>query len=350
MNSQQQLVSLLQQQGIVDEQQASRLAEPASPWWLQLLMALAAWIASLFIISSLFGPVLAFSSANSVRAALAAVLLACALFLTTRRQDFLQHMPVAFALAAQGLGVYVAAEQFNPAEDSARFACIIISTILLASPLSRLHQHISMTFALGCALSFVQHSLTLALLTLVSGTFAVLLWSQRRHWSLKPYAARVQTLLPLLTLSAVALAFVLQSLSTGQFNFWLDHTEATDLTLPLNIAGAGVALLLFTTVSLLSRHATLPSKIAISGFTLAIITLFFYAPALLLCSALLLACFYACSPRWSALMVALQLCAVAQFYYSLHTSLLNKSLQLALAAVVLFTGYALVQRYMRRQA
>lgn len=350
MNALQQLISLLQQHNIVDEKQANRLAEPVSPWWLQLLMALAAWIASLFIISSLFGPVLAFTSADIVRALLAAILLGCALFLATRKTDFLQHMSVAFALAAQGLWVYVAAEQFAPAEDSARYACIAISTLLLFSPLGRLHQQISMTFALGCALSFIQHNLILTVLTLVLSTLAALLWSKRQYWSVKPYARHVQTLLPLLTLSAVALSFVLQSLSTGQFNFWLGRSESADLSLTLNLAGTGLALLLFATVSLLSRHATLPSRLAISCFTLTLIALFFYAPALLLCSALLLASFYGRAPRWSALMVALQLAALGQFYYSLHTSLLNKSLLLALAAAVLFAGYALMQRYMRRLA
>ncbi len=345
MNTPDQLAEQLASSGIIDNTQAQALRAQHSPWWLQLMQGFAAWIAALLIISSVLGPLFALSEANTIRVVLAVLMLLAAVYLAARPAEFLRYMSVAVALAAQGLLVYVAAELFRPAEDAARYSCIIISSLLLFTPLNSLHQRISLGFALLCVLSFMQQVTVLAVMGALLLAASLVLWSNRPRWSSRRYALKLRSLLELCTLGALALAFVSQCISNPDYSYWLkgDYPLARQLSSGLNAA------LLAGYVIWLSRQATVPSRLAIAVFTLLLCLLLFNAPALLVATALMLACFYASAVRWFMLTVLAQIAALSQFYYSLQLSLLHKAGLLALAAVLLFCGWLLIQRYQRRQ-
>ena len=338
------LIAQLKQAQVIDTAQAAVLAVQPNPWWLQVLMGFAAWIASLFIISSLFGPILAITDADIVRAIIAAALMACAFYLAKRPHDFLQQMSVAFALAAQGLLVYVISEQNSEAFDSARNSCIVLSSLLWFSPLNQLHRRISMAIAIACAISLIEHAAILAVVAVFVQAACIVLWCQRQRWVKAAYASHLRSLLPLLTLTSIALAFLLQALTVTDYHDWLQGNVQN----ARNVASAGFAAMLLAVAIWLSRHASLPSRLAIVFFTFALLSLLFSANALVVTTTLLLCCFYATALGWVMLLLLLQLLALGQYYYSLQLNLLEKSGLLALAAILLFIGWALVERYKRR--
>lgn len=338
------LVAQLQQTQIIDAKQAARLATQPSPWWLQVLMAFAAWIASLFIISSLLGPILAFTDADIVRAAVAIALLLCAFYLVKRQHEFLQQMSVAFALAAQGLVVYVISEHSSYTLDAARYGCIAISSLLWFSPLNQLHRRISTAIAMVCAISLIGHAGVLAVIAVFLLAACIVLWCQRARWAGHYQAAHLRSILPLLTLTVIALGFILQSSTATGYSDWLQG----NLLHARTAASAGFAAMLVVVALWLSRSATLPSRLTIALFSLALVSLLFSAPALLVSTTLLLCCFYATAIGWVLLMLLIQVLALGHYYYSLQLTLLEKSALLALAAILLFIGWALLERYIRR--
>lgn len=338
------LLQRLQQHGTVSAEQAQALVRSHTPWWLQILLAFAAWFASLLIMSSLLGPVLALTDETLVWLFAGGVLLGVAVFLHRQQHAFLQHMALAFALAAQGIWVLSAAEYFPNDFDAARYSCILLSTVLWFVPLGVLHQRLCLCLALGCALSFKQNAQLLALLCVAIQALCVALWLSRAHWAPKRYAPSLRSLLPVLTLGALLLSFLLQSaIHVNEFS-WLqgDIRQARYLT------AGGLLLILLATVYRLTINATWPSRAVMLLFMLLLGALMFNAPAMLAATALLLACFYASAVRWVMLMLALQCLALSEFYYNLQLDLLQKSMLMALAAILLFCGWALLTRYQRR--
>ena len=156
------LLSQLEQADIISADTAQQLAQSGTPWWLQLLLGFTAWIASILIISSFIGPVLALADNNAVRMLAAAMLLATAMWLATQTQEFLQHMSVAIALAGQGLLVYALYDLFGQQDDVPRYASALISGLLLFSPLNQLHQRVSLSIAAACLLSLLSSAAALA--------------------------------------------------------------------------------------------------------------------------------------------------------------------------------------------
>ena len=86
------LTTQLQHASIIDAAKAQQLQIVTSPWWLQILLGIAAWIASILIVGSFLGPLLALADNNPVRTVAAVALLAAAIWLTSRKQEFLQQM------------------------------------------------------------------------------------------------------------------------------------------------------------------------------------------------------------------------------------------------------------------
>ena len=172
--NQTELALQLQQAGIIDQTTAGQLPRSASPWWLQILLAIAAWIASLLIIGSFIGPVLALADHNAVRAVIALLLIVAAIWLAVKPLEFLQQMSVAVALAGQGMLVYISYDLFN--DEVARYSCAVIAALLLFSPLTPLHQRLSISIALACLLSLITSPVVLSVSGASLTATAVLLW------------------------------------------------------------------------------------------------------------------------------------------------------------------------------
>ncbi|MBZ9611300.1 DUF4401 domain-containing protein [Rheinheimera maricola] len=334
----------LQQAGIVSPEQSQRLAQHGSPWWLQLLLGFAAWIASLLIISSFVGPLLALADNDVVRLFAAVVLLGTALWLATQQHDFVQQMSVAIALAGNGLMVYALYELSDNNHELARYACALISSILLFSRLNALHRRVSLTLAMLCLLSLIQSAALLAVLSNLLATLAVMLWCSRPRWVSLAYASRIKSLLEVTTLAALGLTLLGQCLFVFDSSNWLDNK----LELGRALYSALGSILLISTVFWLSRLATVPSRLALLTTATLLCIVLYPASGLLVSLALMLACFYGCSKRWAGLCLLSMLFALSQFYYSLELTLLYKSGLLALSGLLVLAGWLLLQRYQRR--
>lgn len=337
------LAAQLQHTGVIDAAKAQQLQVVASPWWLQILLGIAAWIASVMIISSFLGPLLLLADNNLVRSLAAIALLAAAIWLTTRKQEFLQQMAVAIALAGQGMLVYVIYDTSGLNDETARYACAIISILLLLSPLNQLHQRASLSIALVCLLSLVSSAPLLAVISNLVATTAALLWCSRVKWAGYTRAATIKSLLEVITLAALVLALFGQSLLWLDTSYWLNK-----LDMARALYSALGSVLLISTVFWLSRTATVPSRLALLTITAVLCILLYPASGLLVSTALMLACFYGCSRNWYALCLLCMLLAISQFYYSLQLNLLYKSGILALSGVTLLAAWLLLQRYQRR--
>jgi len=338
------LLAQLQQAGVVDAEQTQRLAQHGSPWWLQLLLGFAAWIASLLIISAFVGPLLAMADNDLVRLFAAVSLLGAALWLARQHHDFVQHMSVAIALAGQGLLVYALYELSDNNDELARYSSAFISSVILFSWLNPLHRRISLTIATLCLLSLVNSALLLALISNLLATLALVLWCSRSHWAGFDYASRIKSLLEVITLAALGLTLIGQCLLVFDSSSWLDNK----LDVARALYSALGSVLLISTVFWLSRLATVPSRLALLSVTTLLCVLLYPASGLLVSSALLLACFYGCSQRWAVLCLLSMLFAISQFYYSLELNLLHKSGLLAVSGLLLLAAWLLLQRYQRR--
>ena len=101
-----QAVEVLRAQGVVDDGQRDRLLSAAQvPWWLMLLQTLAAWVASLLILSSFMLPLSLLVDHALVRALAGVALCAVAVVLFRRERLFTAQMALAFSLAGQALVV-----------------------------------------------------------------------------------------------------------------------------------------------------------------------------------------------------------------------------------------------------
>ncbi|WP_027672357.1 DUF4401 domain-containing protein [Rheinheimera baltica] len=345
MNSEKILTSeLLQQADIIDEAQMQQLQQHGSPWWLQILQGIAAWIASLFIISAFIGPILAVSDGSTIKAGVAVILLAGSIWLATRRQEFVQHLSVAVALAGQGLLVYTLYELFNHVDSA--YACVVITALLLLSPLNQLHQRLSISIALICLLSLLHSATVVALGSNVLAAGAILLWCSRLKWAGIRHADKLKSLLEVTTLAGLCLALMGQCLPMLDLSDWLGNK----LDVARALYSALGSVILISTVFWLSRFATVPSRLALITITTALCVLLYPASGLLVSTALMLACFYGGSTRWILLCLLSMLVAISQFYYQLQLNLLHKSAILALSGLVLLAAWWLLQRYQRRLA
>ncbi|GAB2907232.1 DUF4401 domain-containing protein [Rheinheimera gaetbuli] len=344
MDNNRTLLNRLEQADIITTDKARQLGQHGTPWWLQLLLGFAAWIASILIISAFIGPLLALADNNAVRVLAAAILLATAIWLATQAQEFLQQMSVAIALAGHGLLVYALYELFGQQDEMARYGCALISSLLLFSPLNQLHQRVSLTIAVCCLLSLIHSAPALAAISSALAAIAVLLWCSRPRWAAMAYSGRLKSMLEVTTLAALGLTLFGQCLLVIDSSNWLDDK----LALARALYSALGSILFISTVFWLSRLATVPSRLALLTLATLLCVLLYPASGLLASTALMLACFYGCSRRWTALCLLSMLFALSQFYYSLELTLLYKSGLLALSGLLVLAAWLLLQRYQRR--
>ena len=110
-----QTAEALRAQGVVDDAQHDRLVAAAQvPWWLMLLQTLAAWVASLLILSSFMLPLSLLVDHALVRALAGVALCAVAVVLFRRERLFTAQMALAFSLAGQALVVSACCTRRTP--------------------------------------------------------------------------------------------------------------------------------------------------------------------------------------------------------------------------------------------
>lgn len=330
------LIDQIEQPGHLTQAQRERLlAGVDSPWWLSVLLGLAAWVASLFLISSLLGPSMLFLEGPLAMGLAGLLLLVGGLWLFGRPGVVREQMGLAFALAGQGLLVYVLADSIGstvPLRSAASF-CLPLSAALLLVPGSLLYHRLCSLLVLASIAVLLQSGPGLALFGLLLAGAATISWLRRSRWAAGRQASRLRALTDAATLMALLLALYghqsLLAAMTGQM-FVAAAPPAVWL-----LIYAGPGLLLLVTLGWLLRGQSVGTRSAALLAAGLLLLLTYQAPGLLISAALGLAVFHASSRSWSVVVPAFSLFYLGEFYYSLHLSLLHKSLLLCASGLVL---------------
>jgi hypothetical protein len=345
------LLARLHDSAIVDDaQHAALAAHTPTPWWLALLLAFAAWVAALIILSSFFGPLLMLGNGALTRGAGGLVLLAAAVLLFRRRSAFTDQMALAFSLAGQGLLLSAVAEHFFDllaGSDQVALGAVLVSASMATAPATVLHRSACILISLAGLGYLIGPGAGLALFGVALCAAATAFWLRRSTWAAHPQAPLLKSAAHAFTLAALCLAPYGNSRSAIGVLDGLLLGSHTALALPLY--RAGVALILLGTVLWLCRQAgtlRLPAVCAAAAFAYAAHP----APGLLVGVTLLLATFHACHRPWITMSLAFSGLYLWEYYYSLQSTLLAKSLTLAASGALLLALRAGMHVWTRRSA
>lgn len=329
--------------GIVETARHTQLVgAQATPWWLAILLAIAAWVAALIIMASFFGPLLAIGDGPVTRALGGIVLLAAALWLFRRPGAFFEQMALAFSLAGQGL-LASAVLDGNPAwlqdADSLALTLLAIASVMLLPRTSAGHRTVCVLIVLASLGYLIGWGIDLALYGVVLTALATGLWHVRADWATHALAGQIKPLAHGTTFAALCLA--------PYGGTYLGAVEATllgqarDATLPLLYA-AGSTLIWLAGVAWLSRSAEAGRRLLHLVAALAFALAAHRTPGLIVAATLLLATFHAGHRVWAGLTLMCAFLYLGELYYNLEATLLAKSLALmATGALLLAARYAL---------
>ncbi len=342
------LLERLRRENIIDEDHADTLvrALPA-PWWLTTLQAIAAWIASLIIMSTFFAPLLMLGDGPVARAVGGALLAGAALALFGRGTSFTAQMALAFSLAGQALLVSAVAGGFGAlinGSTSISIAGIAVAAAMLVPRSSVVHRTACAIIALTHAGMLIGPGNALALFAVVLTGAAVALWLTRSLWATRDQADLIKAFAHATSLAALIAAwFVGVEHGRGIFarlgDTYPSHLPALYPT--------GVAIILLAACLWLTRTAPTTVRVVTVGGTLAFTLAAAQAPALVVCTAIAVAAFHACHRPWVALALLAALLYLGEFYYNLQTTLLIKSMVLGTTGLVLLVLRMLVLRWQR---
>lgn len=343
------LLERLHGQAIIDDaQHAALAAHTPTPWWLALLLAFAAWVAALIILSSFFGPLLMFSNGAVARSVGGIVLLAATVFLFRRRSAFTDQMALAFSLAGQGLLLSAVADRLFAlleGSDDIALAALAISSVMATVPATVLHRSVCALIALSSLGYLIGAGSGLALFGVALTATGTALWLGRSAWAAQPQAPLIKSAAHATTLAALCLAPYGNSQSAIGVVDELLLGHHTSLVLP--IYRIGTTLVLLGTVAWLCRHAGSPRLPALAAAMLFAVAAH-PAPGLIVGTTLLLASFHACHRPWIVLSLVFSALYVGEFYYSLQSTLLVKSLALAASGALLIVLRAALRAQARK--
>ena len=326
------LLDGLRQQRILDEQAALRLVQQqAAPKYVAYLSGMAAWLASSFMLVSLVFTFVIDSPPVTVIGGV--LLLGGAIWLLRRPEMFARQMGLALSLMAQGmLGLAVLQlDSFDShsVRPAAALAALVGAGMLLV-PTVGMHQRACAMIVMAAAAVLVGANELLALYGVLLAALAAGIWVQRSRWAgsrragvwraLAEAATLVALILPLFAGQHWALGWPALFTSAA----WLGWVH------PL-----GAGLLLLGVSQYLLRGQPMKARIGTLGVVLLLTLAGSQAPGLLIAAALWLAVFHGADRFWCWQVGAGVAFYLGSFYYSLHITLLHKSLLLIASGVLL---------------
>ncbi|RMX05984.1 DUF4401 domain-containing protein [Corticibacter populi] len=324
----QNLASRLQQLGITPTLATNASQAQPMPWWLSLLMALAAWLAALLGMAGLALLV------QEPRAGYAGVLLAGAGLALMRGNGaarvFPQQFGFALSLAGQTLVALALAFDWRSEHVLLAYALISLLVSLPASPIW--HRCLCLLSAQACAWAWLLNmgwpmAWTPPLIT----ALALLGWLSRPGWTGRPQARWLQAWLH--SVSLLTAGALLLQVSMPDMNIWLDHWTPDALPWLYRWRPWSCAALWLATLAWLCHDAG-------SGWRLwqlpaaALAALAWVMPNVLLALALTLVLFRAGQRVWLGVLLLTSLLLIGAYYHEMTLSLMGKSLSL----MVLGTG------------
>lgn len=331
------------------DQRDQLLAASQAPWWLSALLGLAAWISALFFIIAFLGPWLVLIEGPVGRGLAGVLLLLAALWLFRRGQPFADQIGLALSLTGQGLLIFVLTEHLNFGQDSLRIPALVgmlLAGVLLWLPSSFLHRHVCALVVLISAAVLVGSGTGLALYCVLLAASACALWLGRLRWASHPQARRIRALADAATLASLCLVAAAHEQLLEPV---LDLQALTAVQWASTLYPAGMAVVLLCVVAWLLRDLKGPLYWAGLSISVLVAVLAHPAPGLLLTLALGLAVFQASNRSWLLLLPAFAIFYLFILYYSLHISLLEKSLLMIASGTILLIAGLLLPRLWRIQ-
>jgi hypothetical protein len=319
----------------------------ASPWFVRVMLGIAGWIGALFLIAFV-GAAFAFIMDDAAFAALAGA--ACcaaafALFKGFDGNDFAEQFGLAVSLVGQILIVVGLAEFLKPEDPSLYLAVAAVEAGLALAVPNFLHRVLA-TGAAAIALALAVNQLALhGLAAPLLSLGLAFVWLEPKRWAVDGRIWR-----------PVGYGLVLALLLVETFRLfgaeWLlfgrhDRTPSWfSLYGPLLGRGLTAAALVWVAAALTLREGA-ASRASASAIGAAILVglLSLTAPGLASALLILLLGFAAGSRILVALGILSLLGFVAHFYYSLDSSLLEKSGILALTGLALLAAHFLLRRF-----
>ena len=324
----------LRQRRILDDAAVQRLKQQAAaPWFMTLLAGLAAWLAAALLIGSALFTIIDGSALAGVITGV--LLLGLAVWLLSQPGVFVSQLGLALSLVGQGLLV-LAVDQLNlwgaHAQQPPAVMAALVAGAMLLLPAPGVHRLLCVLIAMGAGAVCIGFSVLLAPYGLLLATLAVWLWLRRSRWVDCQRAGLWRALASGATLAGLVLPMIAQQR-------WVDSLApllgplAASLLGWLYPLGAGI-LLLGVTLYLLRGQSVGTGVVAVAAVFL-LAALGIQAPGLLVAAALWLAVFHACERFWCVLVGLGTALYLGDFYYSLHISLLHKSLLLVVSGALL---------------
>jgi hypothetical protein len=316
------------------------LAQRPGPWWLMLLQALAAWFASLLIVSAVVLPAAGLTMVG--RGMLGVMLCLAAIVLLRRGGVFTDQMGLALSLAGQGLLVWTVGGHFDSAayRQMAGAGALVTGAMLLpqASSLHRTVCALLLSLALGVLIGAGPGCEVFGAVLMA---VAVLCCVTRTHWAAHPHGSLAGALMLAAGLSALTLPAVL-ALARGEA--WagvLSGQAGFGGHMPWLAGGAALVLfallghLLRTMPALAPPQARLRLRVSVGGMALLWVLLFHGVPGLIVAAAVFAAAFHAGQRTLVRFALLAAVLYVGEFYYLLDASLLHKSALLVLGGAAL---------------
>ena len=332
-----QAAQALRGQGVVDEAQYARMLAAAQvPWWLMLLQTLAAWVASVLILSSFMLPLTLLGDHAVVRA-LAGVLL-CALAVALFRRDrlFTGQMALAFSLAGQALVVSATGSGWGAFFDGGRLWAVTglaIAAAMMWPRSTSLHRSL-------CALLMAFHAGALigegaGLAVYGAGLAAAVagLWLSRPQWAATRNGGQLAAFARGGTVAALALPAIVGVVGAGAWRFVL--ASGAPFAPQSGVLSIAAGLMLVAVVAHLTTTADGRTRRAALAAALVLAIVSQPAPGLLVAASLALACVHGGHRGFAALALAAAVAYVGEYYYRLDTTLLMKSALMVISGGVL---------------
>ncbi len=328
---------VLRARGLLDDAEYDRLAAATrAPWWLMLLQTLAAWVASLLILSSFMLPLSLFGDSAPARAVAGALLCAAALALFRRERLFTGQMALAFSLAGQALLVSATGAGWSAFLDGGRMWALtgaLAAAAMMWPRTTMLHRSLCAVLIAFHAGAFIGTGPALAWYGAALAAGAVLAWMTRSRWAAAAHGGRIAALARGGALAALVLPAVIGVAGGEVWRLvpapaWplLQRTDV--LSLAAGLVFVAVVWRLVATAADRSRRAAVAAAVALALLSQP-------APGLLVAAALALACLQGGHRGLAALALAAAAAYVGEYYWRLDLSLLGKSALLAASGVVL---------------
>lgn len=333
------LVNDLRQRGILDDAGASHLLQQGQgPWHVVLLSGLAAWFAALLLFG---GTLFTIIDDSALAAGIAGiVLLGVAVWLLRQSGIFVSQLGLALSLVGQGVLLLAVSRQDIldlPGEQLPALAAALVAMVMWLVPGIALHRLSCALVAAGAGAVLVGDNALLPVYGVSMAALAVWLWLRRSHWAHGRRAPLWRALAGASTLAGLALPVIAQQR-------WVGAVEG-GAAFPGWLYPVGAGALLFITGMHLARAERNSLRMTVAAALLTLIALGGLAPGLLVACALWLAVFHACERLWSRVVGLGAALYLGDLYYSLHITLLEKSVLLMLSGAILL----LLRWYLQRQ-